>query len=94
MDKISSFRGKKKAKKLHFSRARGEYSRSALLSAFVRVEQTRKTNSVGAFCHVLSTLASSFSVFVFDYGTKTNGNGKRIQTTQKQSWKKTIDSYA
>lgn len=35
-----------------------------------------------------STLASSFSVFVFDYGTKTNGNGKRIQTTQKQSWKK------
>lgn len=54
MDKISSFRGKKEGKKAAlFTRARAEYSRSALLSAFVRVEQTRKTNSVGAFCHVL-----------------------------------------
>ena len=36
------FGAKKKAKKLHFSHARAEYSRSALLSAFVRVEQTEK----------------------------------------------------
>ena len=75
MDKISFLFGAKKEdqKELHFSHARAEYSHSALLFCIcARRASTGKREREEHFVMSSSALASSFSVFVFDYGTKTN----------------------